>query len=340
MVSLGSSDYFRMILDCPGVNRTPLSVARPKRDGSQSGHIRQGDIQLPKVRVSGIVPILQLPFDEFGGVLYEDLESEIDFAIKSGVHGIALGVASELNKLSDVERDQVISAVVRHVNGRKPIVIGTSSQSTSVTISRSRRAVELGANMAMISPDGFGGFPAEDVRRHYLSVADSVDIPIMLQDRTGASITPALMAQLADDHEAFSHAKVETLPTPPRFADTKRLAGDSLVLLGGVNGAFLIEEMNRGSEGAMASIAIVDVLCEVWEQYGSGDTSGAAERWERHTHLVEMYRYGQGMNYWMAKEILRLRGVFTSAYPRLPARKPDETAFREVREMCERLELI
>jgi hypothetical protein len=42
----------------------------------------------------------------------------------------------------------------------------------------------------------------------------------------------------------------------------------------------------------------------------------------------------------MAKEILRLRGVFTSAYPRLPAHKPDETAFREVREMCERLGLI
>ena len=113
-----------------------------------------------------------------------------------------------------------------------------------------------------------------------------------------------------------------------------------MTLLGGVNGAFLIEEMNRGSEGAMASIALIDVLCEVWEGYRSGETGAAAERWERHTHLIEMYRYGQGMNYWMAKEILRLRGVFTSAFPRLPAHKPDETAFREVREMCERLGLI
>jgi 2-keto-3-deoxy-L-arabinonate dehydratase len=286
------------------------------------------------------VPILQLPFDEDGTVLYGDLEAEVDFAIKSGVHGIALGVASELDKLRDVERDDVIGAVIRHVADRVPTVIATSGPSTSLTISRTRRAVELGADMAMISPDGFGGFPTEDVRRHYLSVAKAVDVPIMLQDRTGASITPALMAQLAEDHESFRHAKVETLPTPPRFADTKRLAGDSLVLLGGVNGAFLIEEMNRGSEGAMASIAIVDVLCQVWEQYRSGDHAAAAERWERHTHLVEMYRYGQGMNYWMAKEILRLRGVFTSAYPRLPAHKPDETAFREVREMCERLGLI
>ncbi|HJM54599.1 MAG TPA: dihydrodipicolinate synthase family protein [Dehalococcoidia bacterium] len=290
--------------------------------------------------MTGIVPILQLSFDEGGAVLYGDLEAEIDFALNAGVHGIALGVASELNKLSDIERDQVISAVIKHVNGRVPTVISTSGPSTALTISRSHRALELGGSMAMISPDGFGGFPAEDVRRHYNAVAEAIDIPIMLQDRTGASIAPTLMAQLADDHESFRHAKVETLPTPPRFADAKRLAGDSLTLLGGVNGAFLIEEMNRGSEGAMASIALIDVLCEVWEGYRSGETGAAAERWERHTHLIEMYRYGQGMNYWMAKEILRLRGVFTSAFPRLPAHKPDETAFREVREMCERLGLI
>lgn len=271
---------------------------------------------------------------------FGDLESEIDFALNSGVHGISLGVASELNKLTDVERDEVIAAVIRHVDGRVPTVIATSAPSTSMTISRTRKTLELGASMAMIAPDGFGGFPSEDVRRHYLAVAEAVDIPIMLQDRTGTSIAPSLMAQLANDHASFRHAKVETLPTPPRFAETKRLAGDSLTLLGGVNGAYLIEEMNRGSEGAMASIAIIDVLCQVWEQYRAGDTAAAAERWERHTHLIEMYRYGQGMNYWMAKEILRLRGVFTSAFPRLPARKPDETAFREVREMCERLGLI
>lgn len=289
--------------------------------------------------MTGIVPILQLPFDEDGAVLYGDLDAEIDFAIKSGVHGIALGVASEMNKLTDLERDDVIKAVISHVNGQLPTVIATSGPSTSLTISRTRRALELGADMAMISPDGFGGFPVDDVRVHYNAVADAVDIPIMLQDRTGASLAPSLMAQLSNDHASFRHAKVETLPTPPRFTDTKRLVGNSLALFGGVNGAFLIEELNRGSEGAMASIAIVDVLCEVWEQYGSGDTAGAAERWERHTHLVEMYRYELGMNYWMAKEILRLRGVFTSAYPRLPAHKPDETAFREVREMCERLGL-
>jgi hypothetical protein len=160
-------------------------------------------------------------------------------------------------------------------------VIATSGPSTSLTISRTRRALELGADMAMISPDGFGGFPVDDVRVHYNAVADAVDIPIMLQDRTGASLAPSLMAQLSNDHASFRHAKVETLPTPPRFTDTKRLVGNSLALFGGVNGAFLIEELNRGSEGAMASIAIVDVLCEVgairvWRYCGSGGALGAA----------------------------------------------------------------
>ena len=259
--------------------------------------------------------------------------------MRSGVHGIALGVASELSKLTDAERDDVVKAVINQVNGRLPTVIGTSGQSTQLTITRTHRAADLGASMAMIAPEGFGNFPTEDIRRHYNNVADAVVIPIMLQDQTGTSLSPSLMAQLANDQPNIRHAKVETVPTPPRFSETKRLAGDSLILLGGVNGAFLIEEANRGSEGAMASIAIVDILCQVWDQYWSGDKVGATDRWERYSHLIEMYRYEHGMNYWMAKEILRLRGIFTVSHPRLPAHRPDDIAFREVRDMCDRLGL-
>ncbi|SVD05136.1 uncharacterized protein METZ01_LOCUS357990, partial [marine metagenome] len=41
--------------------------------------------------------------------------------------------------------------------------------------------------------------------------------------------------------------------------------------------------------------------------------------------------------YWVAKEILRRRGVFTEAYPRMPAVKPDDGIFRELDSLMERL---
>jgi len=46
---------------------------------------------------------------------------------------------------------------------------------------------------------------------------------------------------------------------------------------------------------------------------------------------------GEGQLYWIAKEILKRRGVFTEAYPRLPAVKPDAGMYRQLDELIERL---
>ena len=60
----------------------------------------------------GLYPILAMPFDVEGKIDLEDLESEVEFAIDSGVDGLGIALGSEIFKLSESERDLVISTVV------------------------------------------------------------------------------------------------------------------------------------------------------------------------------------------------------------------------------------
>ena len=286
---------------------------------------------------SGVFPILQMPFDEEGQVLFEDLRAEVEYAVRGGVHGVGIAYGSEIVKLDDHERDQVLSAVVDQANGRIKVVMNTGAPSTVQTVHYTRVARVLGADAVMIASPIIPGIAASLVRRHFLDVAESAELPIFMQDMRGASLTPAMMADLSKAHENLCYAKIETLPTPSRFTETRDLAGENLAMFGGANGVFFIEEMRRGARGTMQGIALCDVVRKTWDAFQAGEEIAAESMWNLYQPLVKLYTLGEGQLYWVAKEILKRRGVFTQANPRLPAAKPDAETFRELDALIERL---
>lgn len=79
---------------------------------------------------TGVFPILQMPFDADGQILFDDLRSEVEYAISGGVHGVGLAYGSEINKLDDHERGVALSAVVDQARGRIKVVMNTGAPST------------------------------------------------------------------------------------------------------------------------------------------------------------------------------------------------------------------
>ena len=286
---------------------------------------------------SGVFPILQMPFNEAGQILFDDLKSEVEYAIRAGAHGVGIAYGSEINKLDDHERDQVLSTVVDQANGRIKVVMNTGAPSTVQTIHYTRAAKVLGADAVMSAPPGIAGIPAPLVRQHVVEVAESTEIPIYMQDMTGAGMTPALLADLSLAHENLCYAKIETLPTPNRFSETAELAGEKLSMFGGANGVFFIEELRRGAVGTMQGIALCDIVRKTWDAFQAGDEIAAESLWNLYQPLVKLYTLAEGQNYWIAKEILRRREVFTEAFPRLPAVKPDAGLYCELDSLMERL---
>ena len=73
--------------------------------------------------MQGIFPILVTPFDRLERIDTDSLCSLVDYTIDAGVHGLGIALGSEILKLTESERDLVISTVVNHVRGRVPVVV-------------------------------------------------------------------------------------------------------------------------------------------------------------------------------------------------------------------------
>ena len=288
----------------------------------------------------GLYPILAMPFDVEGKIDLEDLESEVEFAIDSGVDGLGIALGSEIFKLSESERDLVISTVVNQSRERVKIVVNTGAQGTDLTITYSQRAQELGANAVMIAPPTQVPLDSAIIREYYRMISDAIAVPIFIQDFSSMPVSPELAVQISLESENACYAKVETPPTPPRVAEAVKNAGDSLIVFGGIGGKWLIEELHAGSVGTMPHCAVPDLMRKVIDMFQNGQEENAEKTFNSFKPLLSVFEKENGPSaYHLSKEVLRLRGVFKSSNVRHPAIRPDDTNFRQVQTLVESLDL-
>ena len=121
--------------------------------------------------------------------------------IDRGVHFLVpCGTTGESPSLSHAEKLRVIELVVKEANGQVPVLAGAGSYDTQT-------AVTLVADMAQAGVDGvlsvtpFYNKPTQEgLYRHFETIADSTDLPIVLYNvpsRTGCNIQPATLQRLA-----------------------------------------------------------------------------------------------------------------------------------------------
>jgi 4-hydroxy-tetrahydrodipicolinate synthase len=293
--------------------------------------------------MKGVYPILSAPINEKGQLVVEDLERQVEWIIGKGVHGVGIAVATEIYKFNEQERDLILNTVVRVNNNRVKVVMNTGAEGTEQAIFLSKRAEELGADALMIRPTSFIPVPTSENIDYFVRIAESVSLPIFLQDQGTALVPPAMAVECAKRHENLCYIKVETPPTIPRMGETQKLAeGSGLILFGGAGGAFAIEEFRRGSVGTMPGSTLPDMFVRVWDLFQAGDENAAEAEMQRHAPLIQVLAQGQGLAGWVYKHIMVRRGVFSSGsdFARHPALKPDPQQYVEIDRFLEELDLI
>ena len=102
--------------------------------------------------------------------------------------------------MSYVERMRAIETVVRHVDGRVPVIAGTGSNSTENAITLSKDAVLAGVDGLLVVTPFYNKATQRGLIRHYTAVADAVTRPVILYhvpSRTGVRCTAETYAALA-----------------------------------------------------------------------------------------------------------------------------------------------
>lgn len=284
-----------------------------------------------KAHFSGIIPILITPFDATGRIDHDSLESLIDFNISAGVHAIGVAIGSELFKFSEAERDALISRVVRHTDKRVPVIINTSAAGTALCVELSQGAQRLGADAVMVYPPFMMNTGPSASVGHYRAVASAIDIPVILQDIPQAPVSPAMALELAKESGCIRTIKVETLPTVPQVGTMVKKAGDTLTVIGGAGGSYMIEEYRRGARGVMPFCSQPGAFVAVWNLLEAGEQQEARRLFDSTIMAVNRLAAQEGdLFYHVHKQLLVRLGVIKTATVRAPSISLDAVTQHEI----------
>jgi len=291
--------------------------------------------------LQGVYPILLTTFHDDGSLDLESQRRLIHFLLEEGAHGLGLfGNASEGYALSGDERRTLLALITREVNGRVPLVASSGHTGTQVAVQLSRESEDFGADALMVLPPYYLKTDGEGLVHYYGEIASAVKIPVMVQDApalTTVAMPPALLARMAREIPGVRYVKVEAAPTSPKFSAVAREAGGKLVLFGGLNGNFYLEELARGSRGIMPGSDMIGLFVRVWDCWHEGKLE---EAWDVFTAMLPLIRFElqPGLGVSAMKHNLQHAGIIASACVRHPTAALDREALGELAFLRTRLE--
>lgn len=281
----------------------------------------------------GTFTVLVTPFTKNDELDEEGLRNNIDWLIEQGIHGIdTSGSTAECAQLSEDERKEEIKITVDQVNGRVPVLAGTGGASTKETIKWTKYAKDVGADGAMIINPWYCLPNAEESFNHFKSVAETVDIPIMLYnnpDMSGVDMKSDLVVKLAEI-DNISYIK-ESSSDILRVRDIIQLAGDKMaVFCGSDNWQF--QTFVVGAKGWVSGMSHVvpKLASNLFELVDKKDIDGARKVYFK---LAPLSRFMDFPN-WVQriKAALNMMGKAAGAprKPRLPIKKEERACLQKI----------
>lgn len=270
--------------------------------------------------LKGVIPPMITPLTDELSVDTESTKCLTDFMIERGASGIfLLGSMSEGPLLPDAEAWRLVETVVGHVNGRVPVLVGAPETSLVRAVPKAKQAQAAGADaVVLVQPYYFPNQSQEALYEYYVTVADAVDVPLVvynLPTTTQNPISLETMARLAahpniaatKDSSGSLRYMMELLRIRDRVGHFRVFIGEEW----GVAPAVL-----AGADGSVAGIGSLGskLLKSIYEAATAGD---AAEAMRLQNLLIDVFHgvYGPDARYWLAghKEALAHLGVIKSA---------------------------
>ena len=156
-----------------------------------------------KTRLRGSIAPVITPFDDHLEVDTSAIMELVDWHIESGSHGISVcGTTGEPSSLTMEERELMMETAIKAAGGRVPVAPGTGSTNQKETLHLTKRAQEMGADAALVIVPYYNKPNQQALYNHFKTVANSVDIPIIIYNipgRTATNLEVNTLARLAED---------------------------------------------------------------------------------------------------------------------------------------------
>ena len=209
----------------------------------------------------------------------EAMRRQTAFCLEAGVHGIAaLGLGTEVDKLSADERRQVLDWVAEDLTGRLPLAITIYGNSVAEQSAFAATAEAAGADWLILQPPRLDGLDEATLQSFFGAVMASTALPVAIQNAPeylGVGLSPASIAALNSEYDNFVLLKAEgsALSIEAVIAATQ----GRLAVFNGRNGLELPDNLRAGCAGLIPSPDACDRQARIFELMAKGDPDSEAE---------------------------------------------------------------
>jgi len=285
------------------------------------------------LKPKGIITPIITPMNADESINEKELRHQVNRLIDSGIYGIfALGTNGEVYAMTNDEKLEVLRIVVDEVNHRIPVYAGTGCVGTKHTVELSREAEKIGVDALSIVSPYYVGLSQNDIYRHYSTIAQAVDLPIILYNipaRTGNNIDYKTVAKLAQ-YENIIGIK----DSSGNFDNTLRFIENTdrrLCILAG-NDSLILWTLLAGGTGAIAGWSNVypKLLLDIYHLWAKGEITAANEKQASIRPLRDIMKMGNPNS--VVKRAMDLLG-----YDVGPVREPASAATEAIDEALKKI---
>ena len=216
---------------------------------------------------------LVTPFKN-GKINYEKIDELIEWHIKNKTDAIIVcGTTGESATMTDEERKKTIKFVVDKVNKRIPVIAGSGSNNTMYSIELSKYCQEVGVDGLLIVTPYYNKATQDGLIKHYTTIANSVDLPIILYNvpgRTGVNINPNTVKILSEVENIVGIK--EASGNISQVSEIARLCGEDFAIYSG-NDDQIVPILSVGGIGVISVVANIlpQKTHDIVQKYLQGD---------------------------------------------------------------------
>lgn len=276
-------------------------------------------------KASGIYPMLYAFFREDGRLDEMAIRLQVRAAIAHGAHGLAaLGLGTEVGKLSASERIDLLGWASDELASRLPLVVTVAEPDISAAIAAVDRAQSVGASWVILQPPPGAVLDERQQIAFYGTVADNVGVPVAIQNAPEYLPTSLELDGILRLTEA--HPNVRMIKAEGSALYVHRLieaAGGEPAVFNGRGGLELTDNLRAGCAGMIPGMDSFDVQARIFALMQAGDTEEAERLYRSVLPLIVFIMQNLSTFICYGKRVAARRLGLGAAHDRRPALLPD-----------------
>lgn len=208
-----------------------------------------------------LTPVITV-LNQQGKIDFEGNKMIINRLIANGMDGLLFfGSIGEFFALSMEDKKEFIRFVVKTVDKRVPVLIGTGGTVQEEVIELTQFAQQADADGVVIISPYYFKLDSETIYRYYANIARNTSLPIMLYnfpDRTAADLTPDLVLRLAKEFSNIVAIKdtVDNISHTRKLIQLVKAELPNFTVLSGFD-EYLIPNLMAGGDGVLCGLTNV-----------------------------------------------------------------------------------